>query len=283
MIHTRHSRHVLISSDVKVPPAVLRPHKRQQNHICIHGAHEDANHQPIAVAAHVALGRQREALANRGLNRRRRRRNQVPQLVARADDKGPERAGRQLHQVDWDDAPRALDAELLEKRGRDDGVGADKGVRVQQRGADEAHDDDAEAAAEDGRAVADEGAAGHGAQVGNHLRHGHAVGREVVLVAEHRRVQVLRAVRHEVEPGHQEHHVHEQEPVLLERVLALVHKHLGRVGLLLADPLPLLVRLGLGEAQAEEDDQHWRAGAEPEQRAPAVADRVDERAGEDGG
>ena len=239
--------------------------------------------RPSTVEAAVSMiGRKRELLADGGLDGRAGGRHEVTELVTGADDEGAEAAGGQLHEVDGDDAPGALDAELLEEGCGDDCVAAGEGVGVEQRAAEDAHDDDAQPPAEDGRAVADERAARHGAEIGNDLGDGDTVGAEVVLVAQHRRVQVLAAVGHEVEAGHEEDHVDEQDPVLLERVLALLHEELGRVGLLFADPLALLVGLGLGQAEAEDNNEDRGAGAEPEEGSPAVTDGVDEGTRENG-
>lgn len=101
--------------------------------------------------------------------------------------------------MDGDNAPGALHAELLEEGGGDDAFVGHEGVRVEQRAAENAHADDAEAPAEDGGAIADDGAAGHGAEVGDDLGDGDGIGGEVVLVGEHGGVEVLRAVGHEVE------------------------------------------------------------------------------------
>lgn len=69
--------------------------------------------------------------------------------VAREELTGAEGAGRELHQVDGDDAPGTLDAELLEEGGGDDGCAAGEGVGIEQDAADEGDDDDGEAAPED--------------------------------------------------------------------------------------------------------------------------------------
>ena len=69
----------------------------------------------------------------------------------------------------------------------------------------------------------------------------------------------------------------------LEGYFALLHKHLGGVGLLFADALTLLVRLRLRETEAKEDDENGRPSTEPEERAPFMTDRVHERACKDGG
>lgn len=69
----------------------------------------------------------------------------------------------------------------------------------------------------------------------------------------------------------------------LERDLALGDERFGDVGRSLAHRLALLVHLRLRQVQPGNDDQNWRARAEPEQGAPAVARRVDQSAREDNG
>lgn len=272
---------------IKLPAQVLRSNERQHDNVGIHAAHEDANDLAVVIAR-LALGivRQREALANPGLNGRRGRRDQVSKLVRSADDKGAEGAGRQLHKMNGDDAPGALDAKLLEKGSGHDGLVAHKGVRVEQGAADDAAAYDAEAAADRLAGEAHDGAAQHGAQVGHHLRHRDLVLAELELVLQHRRVQVLAAVAHEVEARHEEHEVHEEEPVSLERHLALLDEDFAHARVLLpgllAKALALAVGYRLGQHESEDDEEDGRAGAEPEQRAPAVRSRVDEAAGKGG-
>ena len=82
-------------------------------------------------------------------------------------------------------------------------MGGDEGVRVEEGTADNAHDDNAEAAAEDLTAVADYSAASHGAEIGDDLSDGDGIGAELELVGEQGWVEILRAVRHEVKACHQ--------------------------------------------------------------------------------
>ena len=83
--------------------------------------------------------------------------------------------------------PCTLDAELLEKCRGDDGFGRGVGVWVDECSTDDADGDDGEAATEGLRGVADECAAGHGAQVCDDLGDCDCVGAEEVLVREHGR------------------------------------------------------------------------------------------------
>lgn len=190
---------ILISLRIEIPPTILGPQNRQQDNIRIHAAHKDTNDQSVLVPFNLSLRRQREFLANSRLDRRTRARRKITKLIRRADYECSERAGRKFHEVNGNHAPCALHAELLEKGGCDDTFVADESVGIQQCAAENAHDDDADAAPEDGGRVADERAAGHGAQVGDDLGDGYGVGGEVVLVGEHGWVEVLGAVGHEVE------------------------------------------------------------------------------------
>lgn len=191
--------HILIRRNIKVPAPVLRANKCQKNDIRIHTPHEDANDKSILVSLRLALGREREPLTNRRFNRTTRTAHEVSKLVTSTDNKRPEATRAQFHKMDGNHAPGALDTELLEEGGGNDALVGDEGVGVQQDAAENTHADYAEAAAEDGGAVADDGAAGHGAEVGDDLGDGYGVGGEVVLVGEHGWVQILGAVGHEVE------------------------------------------------------------------------------------
>ena len=144
-----HLLQIVILPDIKAPPQFLRPHKRKHNHINIDTSHENANHQAILVPLRLPLGRQREPFTDRTLNGGAGRRDEVAELVGRADDEGAEGAGGEFHEMDGDDAPGALDAELFEEGRGADGGGAGEGVRIEEDTADDRDDDDGEAAAED--------------------------------------------------------------------------------------------------------------------------------------
>ena len=136
-------------------------------------------------------------------------------MVRRTYHEGAEGSWGKFHEVDGDDPPGALDAELFEKgRGYDFGV-ADVRVGVEDGAADDGDDNDGEAPAEDLRAVADDRAACHGAEVGDDLGDGDGVSGELVLILQHERIEVLGTVGHEVESGHEEDKVDKEEPVLL--------------------------------------------------------------------
>lgn len=257
---------------VKVAAQVLGSDKGEDNDVDVDAGHEDGNDLAVVVALlHLERRGQGEALADAGLDGGRGRGDEVAELVRGADDKGAERTGRQLHEVDGDDAPGALDAELLEKGGGHDGVGADKGVRVEEGATDDAAADDAEAAADGLGEEADDGAAGHGAEVGDDLGNGDLVGREVELVLQHGRVEILAAVAHEVEAGHEEDEVGEEHPVLADGDAALLEEDgadgdavVGALSLgLFADTLALTVDGGFGHHETEDDEEHGRAGTEP--------------------
>ena len=84
-------------------------------------------------------------------------------MVGSAYDESAEGAGREFHEVDGDDAPCALDAELFEEGCGHDSFAAYEGIWVDQCAADDGDEYDAEAAAEDLGGVADYGAACHSA------------------------------------------------------------------------------------------------------------------------
>lgn len=237
----------------------------------------------IIVALDRSLRRQGEALADGGFDGGASGGNQVPQLVTGAHDKGPEGPRGELHKMDGDDAPGTLDAELFEKGGGHDFLVADEGVRVEKEAADDGDDDDGETAAEDLAAVAYDCAAGHGAEVGDDLGDRDGGGGEVVLVLDHEGVDVLGAVGHEVEARHHEHEVDEEHPVLSDGDAAFGDEGAGEMAAGDADGFALAEAFGFREAEAEEDEEDWRAGAEPVEGTPAVGGGVDETTRKCGG
>jgi hypothetical protein len=76
--------------------------------------------------------------------------------------------------------------------------------------------------------------------------------------------------RHEVETSHKEDHVGEKEPMLLQRNFALSQESTTNVRTSFAHLLSLNICLSLGQAKSEEDDENWRASAEPEQLAVSL-------------
>ena len=47
--------HVAVVLDLKVPPQAFRSNEGQQDHICIHASHEDADHFAVCVALRLLL------------------------------------------------------------------------------------------------------------------------------------------------------------------------------------------------------------------------------------
>ena len=125
-------------------------------------------------------------------------------MVGSANDECSETARGELHQMDRDHAPSALDAELFEESGRDHSLAAGECVRVEQSSTDDGYEDDAEPSTKDLGRVSDDRSACHGSQIGNHLSHSHSIWRELELIFEHGWIKILRAMRHEVETCHQE-------------------------------------------------------------------------------
>jgi len=70
---------------------------------------------------------------------------------------------------------------------------------------------------------------------------------------------------HEVEAGHQEDEVDQQEPVALESHFAFREEGRGDILAGFADGFALAEDFGFREAETESDDEDWRAGAEPEE------------------
>lgn len=296
-----HDLHIAVMRDIKLTAQLLRPKEGNNNDIGVDASHEDANNLTIVVAVLDLLRRrQGEPLPNRRLDGRAGGRNEVTQLVRGTDSKGSDRARGKLHQMDRNNTPSALHAELLEEGSRHDGFVLDKGVGVQQGTADDGDDDDGEPTAEDLTRPAAEGTAGEGAEVGDNLGDCDGVGGEAELVGEHGWIEVLGAVGlfdslaglhfcrggwtyHEVEAGHEQDEIDQQQPVALKRDLALLEEGGGDTAAdLSADGLALTERLGLGETQTEGDDEDGRASSEPVEGSPAVRGGVDEGARKSG-
>ena len=115
-------------------------------------------------------------------------------MVRRPDDKGPERDGRELDQVDRHDAEYPLDAELFEECGRVGPRADDERVWIQQGTADEAQDEHREAPAKDLATVAHRDTPNHRSDIRDD-ENVRDVARLEVVCLEHYVVEILRCVR----------------------------------------------------------------------------------------
>lgn len=97
--------------------------------------------------------------------------------------------------MDGDDTPCALHAELFKEGSSHNAVVRDKSVRVEERAANNANEDDGEAASKDLTGPAARSTSGQGAEVGDDLGNSNGIGGEVELVFKHGRVEILGAVR----------------------------------------------------------------------------------------
>ena len=176
--------------------------------------------------------------------------------------------------MDGDDAPGALDAELLKEGRRHDGLVGDEGVRVEEGSTQDRCDDDAEATAEDLGRIANAGATGDGTEVGDDLGDRLSVSGKAELAGQHRGVEVLRTMGHKIKASHQEHEVDEQEPVSLQSDFPFHDEGPAFAAVGIADFCTFNVRLGFREHKAEGDDQNWWTGAEPVEWTPGVAGSV---------
>ena len=176
--------------------------------------------------------------------------------------------------------PGALNTELLKESRGDNALAGNKGVRIQESAANDTHDNNTESSTEDLTAETDNSTTEHCAEVGDDLSDGDRIGTEIELVLQHRRVQVLGSVGHEVETGHQKHEVCEKQPVAAESNLAFEKEGLGNALALRlggsSNAGMLLVNGCLREHETEENDKDGRAGTEPEEWAPAMGCGVDE-------
>ena len=95
--------------------------------------------------------------------------------------------------VDADDT-YPLDHGLLKESWCDDAFATNETVRIDQRAADNTGKDDTETTSEHLRKISNNSTSCHRAQVRNNLCYGDRVGREAVLVGQHRRIQILASV-----------------------------------------------------------------------------------------
>ena len=100
---------------------------------------------------------------------------------------------------------------------------------------------------------------------------------------QHGRVEVLATVRHEIEAGHDEDEVDQEDPVSFDGHFAFSEESTGDAG---AGTVPsgdaVAIGLGFREHEAEGDDEDGWAGAEPVEWSPAVGGGVNKAAGEGG-
>jgi hypothetical protein len=274
---------VLIVDNSHITTLELGSDDSKNNNISVDASKEDTDDLSVVVALSLVKRRQRELLADLGFNGGTCAGCKVAKLVSGTDNKGSESARRQLHEMDGDDTPSTLDAELLEESSCDDGLGRGEGVGVKEGTTDDASHDDSKTATEDGRAVTHGGSSSDSTKVSNNLSDGDRVGVELVLVLEHGGVEILTSVGHEVEASHEKDHVSQKEPMALESNLSLGDESTSDIrASRLTNGYTLAICLCLGKAQSEQDDQNGRACTEPEERAPStVRGVVDKSTGED--
>jgi hypothetical protein len=87
-------------------------------------------------------------------------------------------------------------------------------------------------------------------------------------------------VAHEVEARHEKHEIYQQKPMVLKSDLAFFDEDLSFSVCTsnLSCVLAFLIGLCLGEHQTSDDEEYWRASAEPEERTPVVRCCIDETA-----
>lgn len=145
--------------------------------------------------------------------------------------------------MDGDGALDTADEELLEGHRRDQRQVARADVRGHQRAAGDARADHRRLPPEDAAAgVADCRAAEQRANLPDHRDDGGVGGGFVGLAFEEGRIEVLRAVRARVKARHDNHHVDEQDLVLLERGLSFARE--------CPEPVPLLISGCVGAVSA---------------------------------
>ena len=165
--------------------------------------------------------------------------------------------------MNWDDTPGTLDAELFKESGCDHSVRGSVGVWIEKGAAEDTHADDAEPTAKDLATVPDRCAPGDSAQVCHDLGHCYRIGRKQILILQHGRIQVLTTMGHEVEAGHQQNEVDENEPMLFQGNLALCDESTRDIALPFSNRDSPAERLSLGQAESENYDQDRWSSSEP--------------------
>jgi hypothetical protein len=193
-IVSRSLSNIRIVLDLEAALQVLGTDKCEQDDISVDTTHEDAHDETVIVARSLAYWRKREAGTGGSFDGGGGRGNEVSELVGRPNHESAEGSRGEFHQVDRDDAPGTLDAELLEEGCGDDGVAGHEGVGVEKGASDDADEDDGKSASEDLRAVSDHCPTSHGSEIRDNLRNSDGIGAEAVLVGQHGWVEILGAV-----------------------------------------------------------------------------------------
>ena len=92
---------------------------------------------------------------------------------------------------------------------------------------------------------------------------------------------MVRECYHEIETSHEQDQVDEQEPVLSQCNAGFGHEGACDTVTLFPERITFSIRFGFRQAQAEDDDQHWRACAKPEKWSPSVGSCVNQTTSED--
>lgn len=75
-----------------------------------------------------------------------------------------------------------------------------------------------------------------------------------LTIGEHSGVKILRTMRHEVESGHQQNHVDQEEPMSLQGNLSLSKEGTRKIALTLSQRLSFSECLCFRQTQSEDDD-----------------------------
>lgn len=186
---------IAVMLGIELSPQSFRSKECDDHRICVHTAHENADDLAVLVPMRDRLGgRQRKALTDGRFNGRTGGGDEIAELVRGTNNKRPDRTRSQLHQMNRNDSPGALDTELFEESRRHDRARGNVRVWVQKSATDDADSNDREASAKDLACPPAERAASHSTQVSNDLRYRHGIGREVELRLEKGWVKILRAM-----------------------------------------------------------------------------------------
>ncbi|EEQ41340.1 hypothetical protein CLUG_05467 [Clavispora lusitaniae ATCC 42720] len=263
----------IVSLHVKVSASVFGTQKNNDNHVGKNSANKNTHHFGVVKARLSVWKRDGKSFTNGGFNGRRCRRRQVTQSVRKSNNQGSVCWRRQLGQVDRNNTPGALDTCLQKESAGVDAWALCVCPWVNHGASKKTGQDNGQSSAHKSGKVAAHHSAENGAQVGHGIGHGRAVSSILQLRAQKRRVQILRAVGHEVETGHHEHTVDHHKPVSADGLFGVfgeAESGLFCLAVLFHLGLSRNKRICLGIHHSPDNEKHWRPRSKPENGSPAM-------------
>lgn len=220
-------------------------------------------------------------LTSDGLDLSRGRRDHVTELVSQSSPGSSEGGRGNLLQVDWNNTPSSLNTELNEERSQaKDAKGVGQDPSWDQGTADGDKEDNGQSSSEILREVTSDQSTSNGTTVSGNgslrsLDTGGSRSQSSQLdLLDHRRVQVLRRVREEVETSHEQDTVDADLPLTLEHVLERFTKGLGLGGTVrtLFGFLSLVSKeeFRFGQDGSEAGSKEGKTSTEVEEDSPVV-------------